>query len=204
MFHGEWLDSGDLGYISAGSLFVTGRSKDLIIRGGRNLYPHELEEAVGEIAEIRKGRVAVFGSSEAGEATEKLVVMAETRKKTAEAQAPLREQINTIASDLVGGPADEVLLVRPNTVLKTSSGKIRRSACRELYEGGMLEQGKVPLWRQVTRLMIGSVPAQLRRLRHGLATTLWRAIREDLLLGSRAPDLDTGHDFAETILAMVD
>ena len=61
LFDGEWLDTGDLGYIAAGELYLTGRSKDMMIRGGQNVYPYELEQAVGDLPGIRKGCVAVFG-----------------------------------------------------------------------------------------------------------------------------------------------
>ncbi|HXU47223.1 MAG TPA: AMP-binding protein, partial [Thermoanaerobaculia bacterium] len=75
-----WLDSGDLGYLAAGELFVTGRSKDVIFRAGRNLYPHELEQAVGEVSGIRRGCVAVFGSPDPQSGTERVIVLAETRE----------------------------------------------------------------------------------------------------------------------------
>ncbi|MGB5716595.1 MAG: AMP-binding protein, partial [Gammaproteobacteria bacterium] len=61
LFHQNWLDSGDLAYIANGEIYITGRIKDIIIRAGRNIYPHELEDAVGNISGIRTGRVAVFG-----------------------------------------------------------------------------------------------------------------------------------------------
>lgn len=173
LFDGEWLDSGDLAYLSEGDLFVTGRTKDIIIRAGRNLYPHELEEAVGDVPEIRKGRVAVFGATSPKSGTERLVVLAETRKKDASTRAQLRAQVNVIASEVLGEPADDVVLARPNTVLKTSSGKIRRSACRELYESGFIGKMQVPVWRQISRLLLTSVQPQLRRLRKKIATRLW-------------------------------
>ncbi|NIQ95297.1 MAG: fatty acyl-AMP ligase, partial [Desulfuromonadales bacterium] len=62
LFDGDWLDTGDLGYVAEGDLFVTGRIKDVVIVGGRNVYPHELEEAAGEIEGVRKGNVAVIGA----------------------------------------------------------------------------------------------------------------------------------------------
>ena len=74
-----WVDSGDLGYIAEGELYVTGRAKDLIIRAGRNIHPQELEEAVGAVPGIRLGFVAVFGTHNARSGTERLVVAAETR-----------------------------------------------------------------------------------------------------------------------------
>jgi len=173
LFDGDWLNSGDLAYISEGDLYVTGRTKDIIIRAGRNLYPHELEEAVGDISGIRKGRVAVFGATDANTGTERLVVLVETRVKDPAELDRLRQRINHIASELIGGPADDIVLARPNTVLKTSSGKIRRSACRELYESGLLGKTQAPLWRQISRLLLAGVIPQLRRLRRTLKTRLW-------------------------------
>ena len=170
LFDGDWLDSGDLAYISEGDLYVTGRTKDIIIRAGRNLYPHELEEAVGDIPNIRKGRVAVFGATDPNTGTERLVVLAETRKKEVD---ELRQQVNNIASKLIGGPADDIVLARPNTVLKTSSGKIRRAACRELYERGFLGKTPPPLWRQISHLLLTGVAPQLRRFRRTVKTGFW-------------------------------
>ncbi|NOX91242.1 MAG: fatty acyl-AMP ligase, partial [Gammaproteobacteria bacterium] len=110
LFDGDWLDTGDLAaYIRDGDLYVTGRTKDIIIRAGRNLYPHELEEAVGNVPEIRKGRVAVFGTSNPKTGTERLIVLAETRKKDKAALEQLRKRINEISVELIGGPADDVV-----------------------------------------------------------------------------------------------
>ena len=61
LFDGEWLDTGDLGYLAAGEIHITGRAKDIIIRGGQNIYPYELEEAAGALPGVRRGCVAVFG-----------------------------------------------------------------------------------------------------------------------------------------------
>lgn len=173
LFDGDWLDSGDLAYVSEGDLFVTGRIKDIIIRAGRNLYPHELEEVVGDIPDIRKGRVAVFGATDPGTGTERLVVLAETRKKDVAELDQLRQQINHIASDLIAGPADDIVLAQPGTVLKTSSGKVRRSACRALYESGLIGKARAPLWQQISRLLLTSVAPQFRRIRRTLKTGLW-------------------------------
>jgi len=123
LFDGDWLDSGDMAYIAGGDIFITGRKKDIIIRAGRNIYPQELKEAVGKIAGVRKGNVVVFATKDTVNQTEKLVVMAETRKENPGKQNALREEINTLAMDLVGAAADEVVLAPPGTVLKTSSGK---------------------------------------------------------------------------------
>jgi 1-acyl-sn-glycerol-3-phosphate acyltransferase len=173
LFVDGWLDSGDLAYVAGGELYVTGRSKDIVIRAGRNLYPHELEEAVGDIDGIRKGRVAVFGATNHTTGTERLVVLAESHAQDSAVRGELRKAINATASRLMGGPADEVVLAPPGTVLKTSSGKIRRSACRDLYERGYLAKRPAPVWRQVSRMVLASGVPQLRRLQHKVVSTSW-------------------------------
>ena len=165
LFHGPWVDSGDLAYIAEGHVYITGRVKDIIIRAGHNIYPQEVEEAIGSIPGIRKGCVAVFGSPDPASGTERLVVMAETREAT-EAHPALRQQIDAQCVSLLGEPADDVVLAPPQTVLKTSSGKLRRSATRELYEHGTWSQARPAVWRQIARLGLAGVLPQLRRMWH--------------------------------------
>ena len=150
LLDGEWLNSGDLAYIAGGDVYITGRTKDLIIRGGRNIYPAELEDAVGDLDGVRKGNVAVFGSTDSATGTERLVVLAETRKRKSEDQKRLRSAINALGVDLIGAPPDDVVLASPRNVLKTSSGKIRRAACRELYEKGLIGKPPAAIWWLVT------------------------------------------------------
>lgn len=164
LFHGDWLDTGDLGYIANGEIYVTGRIKDIIIRAGRNIYPHELEEAVGNVEGIRNGRVAVFGSENKQSGTERLIVMAETRSKDAEQHQKIRSEINMLATDLIGGPPDDVVLAPPGTVLKTSSGKIRRAASRELYEKGEIGKTQRSVKLQVARLALAGIFPEFQRL----------------------------------------
>lgn len=175
LFHGPWLDSGDLAYIADGEVYITGRAKDIIIRAGRNIYPHELEEIVGNIAGIRKGRVAVFGSIDPRSATERLIVLAETRETDPDALANLREQINVSVTDLVWTPPDDVVLAPPDTVLKTSSGKIRRSACREIYERGEVGKKHHALWWQLMRMGLSGILPGARRVGRNLGITLYGA-----------------------------
>jgi 1-acyl-sn-glycerol-3-phosphate acyltransferase len=162
LFDGDWLDTGDLGYLAAGELYITGRAKDMIIRGGQNIYPYELEEAAGALPGVRRGCVAVFGASSAGGDGERLVVLAETREADASRRERLRARINDLAVELVGGPADEVVLAPPHTVLKTSSGKLRRSATRDLYERGLVGARRSAVWWQITRLAASGVAARVR------------------------------------------
>ena len=85
-----WLETGDLGYVSDGELFLTGRNKDLIIKGGRNLHPHEAEEVVGDIPGIRKGCVAAFGVLDPDTGTERFVIVAETRATSDDERAEIQ------------------------------------------------------------------------------------------------------------------
>ncbi len=163
LFRGEWLETGDLAYFAKGEIYLTGRVKDVIIRGGRNIYPHELEEIVGNIDGIRKGCTAVFGSVKERGETERLVVLTESRHTEAETLDRLRRQIAEATVDLLDMPPDDVVIGRPGTVLKTSSGKIRRSACRQLYESGHLGRQKPAVWLQLARMAAGSVRPMLRR-----------------------------------------
>ncbi len=169
LFHDDWLNSGDLAYIAEGEVFLTGRTKDIIIRAGRNLYPHELEEAVGNVEGVRKGCVAVFGCAASTSGTERLVVVAETRETDSDKQEALHDRINIVAVDVLGTPPDDIVLASPSTVLKTSSGKIRRAATRELYEAGSIGSRQLPVWVQVMRLVVSGLLPLLRRCRQRLA-----------------------------------
>jgi 1-acyl-sn-glycerol-3-phosphate acyltransferase len=175
LFDGDWLDSGDLAYIAGGDIYITGRKKDIIIRAGRNIYPQELEEAVGRVAGIRKGNVVVFAAEDTGNRTEKLVIMAETKEKDPEKLNALRESINALTMDLVGVGADDVALAPPGTILKTSSGKLRRAGNRALYESGRIGKGRTVAWRQFVRIAASGVLPELKRLQRGLSSGLYAA-----------------------------
>jgi 1-acyl-sn-glycerol-3-phosphate acyltransferase len=164
-----WLDTADRAYIADGDVYVTGRVKDIIIRAGRNIHPAEIEDAVGEHPHIRKGAVAVFGGRAADTGTERLIVLAETRRREPEALTALRAEINGLIADLIGAPPDEVVLAPPNTVPKTSSGKIRRAASRELYEKGLIGRSRPAVWRQTARIALSGLAPTLRRARRRLA-----------------------------------
>ncbi len=163
LFCGDWLETGDLGYIASGEVYLTGRQKDIIIRGGRNIYPHELEEAIGDIDGIRKGCTAVFASRDK-ESAETLIVLSESRKRNADDLQLLKKRINEVTIELLGMGPDEIIISLPGTVLKTSSGKIRRSACRQLYESGLIGRKKATVRIQLLRMGLASVLPTLKRL----------------------------------------
>jgi 1-acyl-sn-glycerol-3-phosphate acyltransferase len=161
--HGDWLDSGDRAYTAGREVFITGRDKDIIIRAGRNLYPHEIEEAVGEVAGVRKGCVAVFGVADPETGTERLVVLAETREQQEPLRQRLRQAVQDAVVELLGEPADEVVLAPPHAVSKTSSGKVRRAASRELYRSGRIGHGTAAMSWQLARLALAGARVQLGR-----------------------------------------
>ncbi|MGD8710587.1 MAG: AMP-binding protein, partial [Ectothiorhodospiraceae bacterium] len=160
--HGDWLRTGDRGYLAGGDVHISGRQKDVIVRGGRNVYPYELEEAVGRIEGVRRGCVAVFGNPDPTSGAEALVVVAETRVEDDAARDRIEQAIREASLDIVDVPADDIRLVPPHSVLKTSSGKIRRAATRELYRAGRLGGPRSAVWQQVARMTLRSLFARLR------------------------------------------
>ena len=163
LIHGGWLDSGDRAYMAGGDVYVTGRVKDIIIRAGRHLYPQDIEEAVAGVPGIRKGGVAVFGVADATAGTERVVVLAETRETDPARQAALQSRAHAIVTDAAGAPPDEIVLTPPGSVPKTSSGKIRRSAAKDLYQSGRLGPARRPVWRQLLRLVLSGIGHEVKR-----------------------------------------
>jgi 1-acyl-sn-glycerol-3-phosphate acyltransferase len=167
LFDGSWLNSGDIAYMADGDLYLTSRAKDVIIRGGRNVYPYELEEAVGNLPGIRKGCVAAIGVMDEAAGTERLVVIAEKRSREDDGgDDSRRTRINALAIELLGAPADEIVLTSPGAVLKTSSGKIRRAATRDVYLQGLIERQGASVRLQIARMALqGGLATAKRGLR---------------------------------------
>ncbi|PTL85324.1 AMP-binding protein [Vitiosangium sp. GDMCC 1.1324] len=182
VMHGGWMDSGDLGYLAEGELYVTGRRKDLIIKAGRNLYPTELEEVVGDIPGIRKGCVAAFGVPSEELGTERLVVVAETREHDPEARERLRSAIIDRVTAVLGLPPDVVELAPPGAVRKTSSGKIRRSATREAYVRGAISRGRRAVLTQYARLAGSHLRARGGRMAGAVGSALYTVYLSVLIL----------------------
>jgi 1-acyl-sn-glycerol-3-phosphate acyltransferase len=147
-----FIDTGDRAFLAGGELFITGRIKDLIVKAGRNLIPQELEAAASEVSGVRGGSVVGFGVSDPALGTERIVLVAESKDESEESRARIASEIETAVADLTGIPPDEVLVVPPGTIPKTSSGKIRRSACREKYLEGELDRRARPSFAVLARI----------------------------------------------------
>ena len=172
-----WMDSGDLGYWAGGELYVTGRLKDCIIKSGRNIIPQEIEAAAAEVPGVRKGCVAAFGALDPQTGTERLVVVAETRAASPEELRRIEEEIVKRVDAVLGIPPDKVALVEPQSIPKTSSGKIRRNATRTLYLNGQLTGQKSRAWVQMARLWVENFRNWRRLSARNAAARLRRAYR---------------------------
>ena len=173
LFAGDWLNTGDLGYFAAGELYPTGREKDLIIRRGVNIHPAELEAAVANLPGVRKGGVAVFAAADSRSGSERLVVLAESRATDVAERMRIVAAITRLAVECIGMPPDDVVLAPRRTVLKTSSGKIRRATSRELYEQRALASTQRAPWWQLTRLVARAAAAQAWRGVWGVVHLAW-------------------------------
>jgi acyl-CoA synthetase (AMP-forming)/AMP-acid ligase II len=130
----RWFPTGDLGYMSDGELFVTGRIKDVLIVMGTNYAPEDIEWAAERVGRVRKGRCIAFGGpDEDGE----IVVALEARDDSDVAQ--LSSEVSRSIASTIGVTPTEVLVLPKGTVPKTTSGKLRRSTVREAYDRKELE-----------------------------------------------------------------
>jgi fatty-acyl-CoA synthase len=132
LFHDGWLRTGDLGYTLDGELVLCGRIKDVIIVGGRNVFPEDIERAVAGIGGVRAGNVIAFGV-EGYKGKESVVVVAEVRDDQVESLGAVRRAIHAKVIDVCGLPPRDVMCVQPGSLPKTSSGKLQRSLCRDRY-----------------------------------------------------------------------
>jgi len=144
---GPFLRTGDLGFVFGKELFVTGRLKDLIILRGRNYYPHDIEHTVEETdAILRPGCGVVVAVPDEGE--ERVVVLQEVRAELLPGPEAdeLARKIQKAVTREHGLSPSRILLLSPGSIPKTSSGKVRRSASRKLFQDGALSP--IAEWRR--------------------------------------------------------
>lgn len=136
---GRFLRTGDLGFLWNGELFVTGRIKDLIILRGRNLYPQDLELTIEKLGSpLRAGCGATFSADLDGE--ERLIVVHEVDDRSPIDIDAVAARICQAVSEQHDVQVHRLVLIRPRTLPKTSSGKVQRRACREEWRAGRLDE----------------------------------------------------------------
>lgn len=126
-----WLHTGDLGVIQNGRLYITGRMKDLIFKGGEKIHPYEIERVVSQALDSPPGGAAAFSVNDEEAGTQRLVVAVEvrvTRREGAE------KKIRGALVEELGVRPDEVLLLGTGRLPRTSSGKVRRHLCHTLLK----------------------------------------------------------------------
>jgi acyl-CoA synthetase (AMP-forming)/AMP-acid ligase II len=128
-----WFLTGDFGYLSKGEIYVTGRKKDLIIVGGKNIYPGDLEELLYEIPGVHPGRAVVFGLFNEKMGTEDVVVIAETDLEEPQARQDLADLIRAHITQNSPVSLRQVKITDAGWIIKTSSGKTSRSANKARY-----------------------------------------------------------------------
>jgi acyl-CoA synthetase (AMP-forming)/AMP-acid ligase II len=128
-----WYLTGDYGYLSDGELFVSGRKKDMIIVGGKNVYPQDLEMLTYEVPGVHAGRAVAFGMFDETQGTEEIVIVAEVDSEDADEQQKIAEIIRLHVTKNSAIALRHVKVVGPQWILKTSSGKTARSANKEKF-----------------------------------------------------------------------
>jgi len=132
-----WLDTGDMGYLSDGYIYIVGRAKDMIIINGKNHWPQDIEWAVEQLPGFKAGDIAAFAITTPG-GEETPAVLVQCRTSDPAERARLRDEIREKVRAITGMNC-VVELVPPKTLPRTSSGKLSRSKARNLYLSGEME-----------------------------------------------------------------
>ncbi|HXN65898.1 MAG TPA: AMP-binding protein [Candidatus Acidoferrales bacterium] len=172
-----WINSGDRAYFAEGDLFITGRVKDIIIKAGHNIYPHEVELAASRVDGIRKGCVVAFGADGSNSGTERLILAAEVRDpsalRDATRRADLTGAVSAEVASAIGVPPDAMVLLPPGSIPKTSSGKLRRAETRRLYLENRIGTLPAASWIQISRLAAASMLHRAGRAFQALAHVVY-------------------------------
>ncbi len=137
-FAGGWMRTGDLGYLVEGRLYVCGRSKEIIIVNGRNYYPQDMEWEASKVRGVRKGNVIAFGTRKPLGDRERVVIAFETNIADEHAREAMKKELRRVVRQATGLSVDDVVVLDPGVLPKTSSGKLKRATTRELYENGQI------------------------------------------------------------------
>jgi acyl-CoA synthetase (AMP-forming)/AMP-acid ligase II len=134
----DWFDTGDLGFLFCGEIFVTGRRKDLIIRAGVNINPHLIEWAAESHLGLRSGRSVAFSHLDAAAGREEIVVVVGMQPRAPQAEH-IRADLARELAHRVGVQIDRVVFVRGSSIAQTTSGKVRRAQMKADYARGALQ-----------------------------------------------------------------
>ncbi len=132
-FHNGWFLTGDRGYVADGEVYVIGRSKDLIINAGKNIYPQDIEAIVNTVPGVHAGRAVVFGVPDEREGTELIAVVAEVETDDLDERKTINKAIRQTVARQSMVNVSYVALVDERWLIKTSSGKIARAANRDKW-----------------------------------------------------------------------
>ncbi|HEX7154262.1 MAG TPA: fatty acyl-AMP ligase [Thermoanaerobaculia bacterium] len=168
---GDWLLTGDQGFLKEGEVFVCGRNKELIIFAGRNYHPADLEWVASEVDGIRRGRVAAFGvtSVAADGSTSERVVLCVESKARGEQRERIASAVKARVLDALGIKVSDVMLLDRSALPRTSSGKLQRTKAREWYLAGRLDtagedEGKLALARHFLSSQWGFLRGRMQSL----------------------------------------
>jgi fatty-acyl-CoA synthase len=135
-----WLDTGDLGFLHEGSLFLTGRAKDVLILRGRNHSPHEVEDAVAAVDGVRAGCAVAVSWLPEDDICERLLLLVEARRGVPDTAFPkMASECAAAVRAAAGLDPDRVEVLEPGTLPRTSSGKLRRSEGLRRWLAGELD-----------------------------------------------------------------
>ncbi|MES9784126.1 MULTISPECIES: non-ribosomal peptide synthetase [Bacillus cereus group] len=132
----DWFNTGDLGFIKNGELFITGREKELIIINGANFYCHEIEEMAGQVEGVLPTFVAACGIQDSNAATESLGIFFVAKTKDFSQQIQIAQEIRTNVATKLGISPGFVIPLEKENFLKTTSGKIQRDVMKQSYIKG--------------------------------------------------------------------
>jgi fatty-acyl-CoA synthase len=144
-----WLDTGDLGFIHHGELYITGRAKDVLVLRGRNHAPEEVEQAIDGIEGVRTGCSVAVSWLADGASSEQLLVMAEVRRNViAKEHAGIADACRSAVLAATGLEVHRMVVLEAGTLPRTSSGKLLRSEALRLYlTGDLTPPEPVNAWR---------------------------------------------------------
>jgi acyl-CoA synthetase (AMP-forming)/AMP-acid ligase II len=141
IFNGDWLKTGDLGFISGGNLYISGRFKDIIFMNGRNYFAHDLENLACTIEGISYGKIIFGGITDTKTSKEKVLAFVAGTPETKAVET--LTQLRALLRKKLGIHLDELILIRSNEIPKTSSGKIQRYRLIQRYQQGEFKDNRI-------------------------------------------------------------